>query len=141
MKTFTLIVQDPTKITPFENVCAFVGEDATGRFGIRAGHARFMTALQLGLARFQQTEESQQACSESDWWYLGTSNALLDFKDNTLTISTQHFLVDCDYQTISKSLQVSMRQEAEQLTQQKQSFRHIEEQVLKRVWELNRETN
>ena len=138
MKTFTLIVQDPTQIKRFDNVLSFVGEDATGRFGIRAGHARFMTALQLGLARFQQNE---QASSEANWWYLGTSNALLDFKDNQLTISTQHFLVDSDYQTISRLLQATMQQEAEALTEQKQSFQHIEEQVLKRVWELDRDSN
>ncbi|BCN94095.1 hypothetical protein THMIRHAM_18800 [Thiomicrorhabdus immobilis] len=134
MKTFTLVIQDPTQVTQFDNVMSFVGEDASGSFGIRAGHARFMTALQLGLSRFKQDEQA----SDSRWLYLGTSSALLDFRENQLTISTQHFLVDSDYQTISRSLQEIMRKEAEQLTEQKQSFRHIEEEVLKRVWELNR---
>ena len=138
MKTFTLVIQDPTQIKQFEQVQSFVGEDASGQFGIRANHARFMTALTLGLSRFQQ---SQQASSEAEWLYLGTSNALLDFKDNQLTISTQHFLVDSDYQTISRVLQETMHQEAKQLSEQKQSFRHIEEEVLKRVWELNKDNN
>ncbi|MDX1353100.1 MAG: hypothetical protein R3254_08810 [Thiomicrorhabdus sp.] len=134
MKTFTLVIQDPTQVKRFDDVVSFVGEDASGSFGIRAGHARFMTALQLGLARFQQNEQP----SSSSWLYLGTSSALLDFRENQLTISTQHFLVDSDYQTISRSLQETMRKEAEQLSEQKQSFQHIEEEVLKRVWELNR---
>ncbi len=54
---------------------SFIGEDASGSFGLQAGHARFMTILEFGLARFRT--------AEADWQYLALPGALLYFAQGT----------------------------------------------------------
>ncbi|MBD3754945.1 MAG: F0F1 ATP synthase subunit epsilon [Gammaproteobacteria bacterium] len=126
---FVMQLQDSTHSRTFEAVTAFVGEDASGSFGLLSGHARFMTSLQIGLARFKEND---------GWHYLATPGALLYFDDNRLTISTRHFVIDDDYTRISRILQEQILEEEMALLQQKQSLRRMEEEVLKRLWKLNR---
>ena len=80
MKTFELILQDATQTDKIEGVSSFVGEDVSGSFGILAGHARMMTSLIIGLARFRQGDRS--------WQYLALPGGLLYFAENILTVST-----------------------------------------------------
>ena len=53
VKTFSLKIQDATHAENIEGITSFVGEDVSGSFGILAGHARFMTILVMGLARYR----------------------------------------------------------------------------------------
>ncbi len=59
---------------------SFVGEDASGSFGMLAGHARFMTALSFGLARFRRGRDA--------WQYLALPGAVLYFAEQRLWIGT-----------------------------------------------------
>ena len=52
-KTFQIILRDTAGHESIEGVVSFVGEDASGSFGIRAGHDRMITSLVFGLARFR----------------------------------------------------------------------------------------
>jgi F-type H+-transporting ATPase subunit epsilon len=109
-------------------VTSFVGEDASGSFGILAGPARMVTSLIIGLARFRTGEDA--------WRYLALPGAVLYFHDNVLTLSTRHYLLDADYMRISQALQQQLLAEEETLHTMKQSLRHMEEEVLKRLWEM-----
>lgn len=62
MKTFHLQLYDTRQQQRIAGVRSFVGEDATGSFGILPGHARFMTILVFGMARFR--------LEDADWQYL-----------------------------------------------------------------------
>ena len=53
MKNFSLSLRDVTRGETIDGVSSFVGEDASGSFGLLGGHARFMTTLVFGLARFR----------------------------------------------------------------------------------------
>lgn len=130
MKTFSLQLLDAKHQQTYESVVSFVGEDATGRFGILADHARFMTVLKMGLARFQQTDQA--------WSYLATTDAVLYFKNNTLVITCRHFVIESDYSHISARLQTELLDEEALLIQQKQGLRRMEEEMLRRLWELSR---
>ena len=130
MKPFTLQLQDATRAQEIAGVTSFVGEDATGSFGILAGHARFMTTLVIGLARFR--------LGERPWQYLALPGAVLYFDDNVLTLNTRHYLLDEDYMRISESLQEQLLAEEEKLRTTKESLHQMEEQVLKRLWEMSR---
>ena len=96
MKSFTLKLQDATHAEEITDVTSFVGEDASGSFGILAGHARMMASLIIGLARIR--------FSDKTWQYLALPGAVLYFHDNLLTISTRHYLRDDDYIRISQAL-------------------------------------
>jgi len=130
MKTFTLQLQDSTRAQEIRTVTSFVGEDASGSFGIFAGHARMMTSLVIGLARFR--------IDNQEWQYLALPGALLYFHDNILTLSTRHYLLDNDYMRISEALQRQLLSEEENLHSMKQSLHRMEEELLKRMWEIGR---
>lgn len=130
MKSFTLELHDTSHAEQFADVTSFVGEDASGSFGILANHTRMMTVLVLGLARFR--------IAELAWQYIAMPGALLYFKNNHLTLSTRHFMIDEDYMRISQALEQKLLQEEIQLRQQKQSLRRMEEELLKRLWETGR---
>jgi F-type H+-transporting ATPase subunit epsilon len=130
VKTFGLKIQDATHAENIEGITSFVGEDSSGSFGILAGHARFMTILVMGLARYRIGNES--------WQYLAQPGAVLYFHNNLLTISTRHYFRDQDYMRISNDLQQKLLAEEEELDAVKHSLQHMEKEVLKHMWELHR---
>lgn len=130
MKAFTLMLRDATRAEQISGVSTFVGEDASGSFGLLAGHARLMTSLIPGLARFR--------VGESPWQYLALPGALLYFDDDRLTLSTRHYLLDDDYSRISAAMQQQLLAEEEKLRTMKASLHHMEEEVLRRMWRLGR---
>ncbi len=130
MNAFTLRLQDATRSEEIVGVSAFVGEDGTGSFGIRAGHARFMSILRIGLARFR--------VGEGAWCYLASPGAVLYFCENTLTLSTRRYLLDEDYTRISRELQDQLLAEEEMLQAMKDSLHRMEQAVLRRLWEMSR---
>lgn len=131
MKSYTLRLQDATRAEEIEEVTSFVGEDASGSFGILAGHARMMTTLITGLARFRS--------GEGNWKYLALPGAVLYFHDDKLTLSTRRYLLDDDYMRISQALQQQLLTEEEKLYGMKESLHHMEEDVLKRLWNMGRQ--
>ncbi len=130
MKTFTLRLQDATQSEEITGVTSFVGEDASGSFGILAGHGRMMTSLIIGLARFRVGEDI--------WKYLALPGAVLYFDDNELTLSTRRYLLDDDHVRISQALQEQLLAEEDALKAIKHSLRQMEEEALRRLWEMGR---
>ena len=130
MKTFSLIIQDATHAEQIEGLSSFVGEDMSGSFGILADHARIMTILVMGLARYRVGNEP--------WQYLALPGAVLSFQENLLTISTHHYFRDENYMQISNDLQQKLLAEEQELHSVKHSLQHMEKEILKHMWELRR---
>jgi len=130
VRTFTLKLQDATRSEAIERVTSFVGEDASGSFGILAGHARFLTCLVIGLARYR--------VGDAPWTYLALPGAVAYFRDDVLTLSTRRFLRDQDYTRVSEALQRELLAEEEKLHAVKESLQQMEEAVLKRLWQMRR---
>ena len=128
--SFTLRLQDATRTEEIAGVTSFVGEDASGSFGILAGHARMLTVLITGLARFRVGPDS--------WQYLAVPGALLYFRDNVLTLGTRRYLLDADYTRISQALQQQLLAEEEKLHRMTTSLHRMEEAMLKRLWDMGR---
>jgi F-type H+-transporting ATPase subunit epsilon len=130
MNRFSLVLQDATHSERFDGVSGFVGEDASGSFGIEANHARLMAVLMFGLARFRIGDEP--------WQYLALPGAVLYFEHNILTLNTRRFLRDSDYLRISAALQQQLLAEEENLRSVKESLHRMEEEILRRMWEMSR---
>lgn len=130
MKTFTLRLQDATRAEDIAGVTSFVGEDVSGSFGLLADHARFMTSLVIGLARF--------CVGTGAWQYLAMPGALLLFNDNVLTLNTNRYLIDADYRRISAALREQVLVEEQQVHSIKESLRRIEQEAFRHLWELGR---
>ncbi len=132
MNQFIMNLLDATHEQRITGVTAFIGEDASGSFGILPNHARFMTTLIFGLARFRLNTE--------DWHYLALPGAVVYFNQNELTLSTRHFLIDTDLERISLSLEQQLIDEEENLRATRESLQRMEQAMLKRLWTLKRKT-
>ena len=130
MNAFVLHLQSATQYDAIDGVTSFVGEDETGSFGIQAGHARMMASLRFGLARYR--------CGEQPWQYLALPGALLYFVDNQLFINTRHYVRDDDYSRINSVLREQLRTEEAGLRRIKDSLRRMEEEMLKRMRDIQR---
>lgn len=128
MKSFALLLRDVASVVRIDDVTSFVGEDASGGFGIMAGHHRFMTCLELGLARFR--------CGHDDWQYLAMPGGVLYFRNNVLAISTRRYFVDRNYERITEALTSQLLAEEEALREVKRSLEQLEREVLRRLWML-----
>lgn len=130
MNSFTIRLQDATRSEEVTGVVSFVGTDASGSFGVLAGHARMMTCLGVGLAKF--------ATENGTWKYVALPGAVLYFKNNLLTLNTRHYLVDEDYTHVSNALEQQLLTEEKKLLAMKLSLRRMEEEMLKRLWSISR---
>jgi len=130
MRTFAMHLQSATQYEHIEGVASFVGEDASGSFGICARHARTMTALTYGLARYRLQDDS--------WHYLAFPRGILYFADKALYISTRRFLHDADYQRISKGLMEQLLKEEEDLRVIRESLHRLEQEMFRRLWQMGR---
>ncbi len=130
MNSFELIIRDASQSQRFTDVSSFVGEDASGSFGILAGHSRMMTTLVFGLARFR--------IGEGPWQYLALPGAVLYFVNNELSISSRRYIIDQDYVRISTALQQQLLKEEQELHRMKTSLHQMLDELLKRMWEIGR---
>lgn len=128
MSSFVMHLQSATQYERIEEVVSFVAEDDSGSFGILAGHVRMIACLTFGLARFRT--------ADAVWRYLALPGGVLYFVDNQLYINARHFLQDHDYQRISTALQKELLAEEQTLQGIKESLLRLEEQMLKRMWQM-----
>jgi F-type H+-transporting ATPase subunit epsilon len=130
VNSFVMHLQSATQYERIEDVTSFVGEDASGSFGILAGHARAMTLLSFGLARFRGFDPA--------WEYLALPGGLAYFVDGQLYLSTRRYLRGQDYDSLSAALRRELRAEEEALREVKRSMRRLEEEMFKRLWKIGR---
>lgn len=132
MNTFVLHLQSGTQ---YERICdavSFVAADDSGSFGVLAGHARIMTCLATGLARFRT--------ADGTWRFLALPGAVLYFADNELYVNTRRYLHDPDYQRVSAAWREELQAEEEKLRTVTESLNRLEDEMLKRLWIMQRET-
>jgi len=116
-----------------EDVRSFVGEDASGSFGLMAHHARFMTVLGFGLARLRIGDGAQaHTC------YVGLPGGLLVFDDIELRISTRRYLLGDDAAALGQALARQVLAEEQALAQTLQKLRRLEADMLRRLVQLER---
>ena len=130
MKTFALHIESSGRSELIDSVVSFSGEDDSGSFGILAGHAPMITVLKLGLASFRTAKSANG--------YLAITGGVLYFHDNALHISTRDYSLGEGCDRITAVVLTRMKAEEENLSAMKQSVRQLEEELLKRLWELRR---
>jgi F-type H+-transporting ATPase subunit epsilon len=126
---FAMHLQSAAQYQRIDSVLSFVGQDDSGSFGILGGHEHMLTVLSYGLARYRTGE---------DWVYLAVPGAILRFVDNELFITTRRYFTDTDYQKISGVLLMQLLQEEEQLRSVKENITRLEQEMLRRLWQMQR---
>ena len=130
MKSFVLHLQDATHYELIDQVTSFVGQDDSGLFGILADHARMMTVLAFGLARYRTTDER--------WHFLAVPRGLLYCVNNNLYLSARRYIRDDEYVRISQALEEQLVTEETALRTIKDSLQKLEEEMFKRLWRMGR---
>jgi F-type H+-transporting ATPase subunit epsilon len=130
MSDFVLELNGATRLERIEGVSSFVGEDASGQFGLLAGHARHATVLSFGLARFR--------VGARDWQFLALPGGVAYFDADVLRISTRKFLYGPDFREVSGALRKELVAEEQQITTIRTNLRRLEEEMLRRLWEMGR---
>lgn len=131
MNTFTLQLASATRREDIAGVTSFVGSDASGQFGILASHARVITVLGYGLARYRIGSE--------DWRWLALPGAVLRFHDNHLSIVTRRCVHGTDYERISDALDDELRGEERRLGALKDHLERLEREMLRKLWQVERQ--
>ena len=131
MTGFTVQLQSANQYEQLDEVVSFVGEDASGSFGLMKGHGRFITALVFGLARLRY--------ADGRWDYLALPEAVAYFDNNQLTLSTRHYLRGDDYTLISQALREELVREEQVLVEFKQSLEQMERAMMLRLWRMGRD--
>ncbi len=107
-----------------------MGQDASGSFGLLAGHARFMTVLGFGLTRFR--------VGQGNWEFLALPGGLVYFTGNQLYLNTRRYLRGQDYERIRSALERQFAAEEDELRSMKLSLQRLEQEMLKRLLDINR---
>lgn len=131
MNSFVLHLQSGTQYERIDDAVSFVAADDSGAFGILAGHARMMTSLVTGLARFRTADGA--------WRYLALPGAVLYFVNDELYVNTRHYLHDPDYRRVSAAWREELQAEEDKLRAVTESLNRMEDEMLKRMWNLQRE--
>lgn len=132
MRSFILHLQSAACYERIEQVVSFIGEDTSGSFGIMAGHARAVSCLNFGLARYR--------VAEGPWQYLALPGAVVHFCDNALYLSTRRFVRGDDYMAVGRALVEELAAEDEKMQSLIDSVQQLEQAMFKRLWDLQRVT-
>ena len=130
MNTFNVLLESALQREQLDGVTGFVGEDASGSFGIMAGHARLVTTLVFGLARLHYLDGRIE--------YLAFPGAVAYFAGNQLTLTSRRYLRGEDYLQISARLREELVQEERNLAEMKNSLVEMERSMLLRLWRMAR---
>ena len=128
MNTFTLHLHSLTQARTLPGVRSLVARDASGSFGIQAGHEDFMTALEFGLARYRT--------GAGDWQYLALPGGILRVAAGAVWLFTRRYLEDSDYRRLGGEIERELRAEEEALRETRTSLQQMEQQLLRRLWAL-----
>jgi len=130
MSGFTVRLQSANQYERLDEVVSFVGEDASGSFGLMQGHGRFVTTLVFGLARLRYADGRRD--------YLALPEAVAYFDENQLTLSTRRYLRGDDYTRISQVLRKELVREEQVLVEFKHSLEQMERAMMLRLWRIGR---
>lgn len=130
MKTFSIRLMSMTRSESIPDAVRFTGRDAAGSFGILANASRRMTVLAFGLAHFENAAGKTE--------YLALPGGLLYFSGNELRIATTNFIRSSALEEISAALDRELQREESALRETKQSLHRLDEEILKRMYELRR---
>lgn len=130
MNGFTLLLASATRRERIDDVTSFVGADASGAFGILARHARMITVLDFGLARYR--------VGSGDWQWLALPGAVLRFADNALSIAGRRYVHGADYARIRATLDEELRSEEHRLGALKDHLQRLEREIFRKLWQAQR---
>ena len=129
MSLFSLALLDSHGADRFEHVRQFIGADASGAFGILAGHEPMVVALRYGLARFLDAGGS--------WHYAALPGGILRFRDNELSVAAVRYFLGDESGTLVDRLASEMARDDSELSAARQTLAKIDRSLVRRLAEMD----
>lgn len=129
MSAFALTLLDSTQVQRFDAVTECIAADATGSFGILAGHERTVAVLRYGLLRFVN--------GDGAWHYAALPGGVLRFADNTLNIVASRFFLGDEREALADKLAAEMAREDSDIHSARATLAQIERTLMRRLGELS----
>lgn len=127
MKTFACELLDHRGGEHFE-ARQFIAADASGSFGLLAGHAPLVAVLRYGLARFEDAGGS--------WHYLALPGGVLRFAGNRLSLATVRYFLGAERASLCEALAAEMARADSDVAAARVTLAKIEHSLLHRLSEL-----
>ena len=130
MTAFVLTLHSATQRERITDVSRFIGEDESGQFCLLAHHARMVTVLVYGVARY--------SVGDDDWRYVALPGGVLHFAGNELHIATRRYVQGPDFEAISRALSEQLMIEEKHLKSFRENLNQLEQQMLRKLWQMER---
>jgi F-type H+-transporting ATPase subunit epsilon len=125
MSSFRLILLDSSGTDRFDRVTQFIGADASGAFGILAGHEPMVAALRYGLARFQD--------DAGIWRYVALPGGILRFKRNELSVAAVRYFLGNEPAALVDRLASEMALDDSELSTARMTLAKIDRSLVRRL--------
>lgn len=131
MSVFALSLVSPAGVLHRADVVSFVGTDASGRFGVQAGHVPAATVLSYGLCRFR-------TASEPAWQWVALPGGVLRFEAGAVEIACRRFWHGASPRELERRLAVDHTEESERHAALRLTLDRLEQTLAKKLWEMQR---
>jgi len=133
MRTFTLTMLDGHRGVDIDNVTSLMAADASGAFGVQAGHAALLTVLEPGLIRYRTLRVP-------DWSFAASLGGMLYCETRRshtcVCIVSGRFLFGTEPASLQSELEVLLAREERLRISTRESHLQLELALYKRVQEL-----
>jgi F-type H+-transporting ATPase subunit epsilon len=129
LRTFALTLMDSTQTQQFAAVRECQAADASGSFGLLAGHAPFVAVLRYGLLRFTNGDSVSH--------YVAFPGGILRFADNHLQVVTSRFFSGDERQVLVDRMTAEIAREDSDVRQARQTLAKIEQTLMRHLGELS----
>jgi F-type H+-transporting ATPase subunit epsilon len=128
VRTFALELLDSRGADRFDDVRQFIAADASGSFGLLAGHEPLIAVLRYGLARFEDVSGT--------WHYAALPGGTLRFFGNRLTITTVQCFLGEERGALLEQLAAEIARADSDIARARATLTEIEHSLVRRLGEL-----
>lgn len=129
MNGFSVTLRDIQHEQRFDNVLVFSSKDSSGSFSLLANHMNFLTVTEAGLSELRTAGQAL---------YIGATQALLEFQQRELILSTRRFFVDESADNLQQQLQQWLAQEQQSRSQLHGNLERLDAQLLLRLYQQDK---
>lgn len=129
MSAYALVLRAATHGERIEGVTSFVGEDASGAFGILPRRRTLVTVLAWGLCRFR--------CDAGPWRWLALPGGVLRFGGDVLAIHTRFYVLGGDPEDLIARLNAETAAEEADLGRVRALVRRMDQELLRALIEAD----
>ncbi len=130
MKTLPVTLLDNESSSDLTGIVALSAEDASGSFTLLPGHMALLTILAPGLVRLRYESGALE--------FVGQPGSLLRVEAGKTTVTTRRLFRGEDAEAVLELMRRQLADEESRLLSTRATLKHMEDEVLRRIFEMDR---